>query len=63
MGSNSNSKPAWAKHSSVRTDLPLLVVPRTGKRKVTDMISPGQLVCIGTVYMKTHKGLIRIKAA
>ena len=63
MGSNSNSKPAWAKHSSVRTDLPMLVVPRANRRKVEDMISPGKLVCVGTVYMKPHKGVIRIKAA
>jgi hypothetical protein len=63
MSSNSGFKPAWARKSSVRTDLPLLVVPRADKRKVGDMISPGQLVCVGTVYMKTHRGLIKIKAA
>lgn len=63
MSSNSDFKPAWAEKSSIRTDLPLLVVSRANKREITDMINPGQLVCIGTVYMKTHKGLIRIKAA
>ena len=63
MSNSSDFKPAWAKESSIRTDLPLLVIPRADKRKIRDMISPGQLVCIGTVYMKTHTGLIKIKAA
>ena len=63
MNTKSDFKPAWAKDSSIRTDLPLLVVPKANKKRVKDMISPGQLVCIGTVYMKTHRGLIRIKAA
>jgi len=63
VSTNSDFKPARAEKSSIRTDLPLLVVPRAGKRKIGDMTRPGQLVCIGTVYMKTHKGVIRIKAA
>ena len=63
METNSLLRPAWTRNSSIRTDLPLMVVPKADKRKVMDMISPGQLVFVGDVYLKTHNGLVKIKAA
>lgn len=54
-------KPAWTHNGSVRTDLPLTVVPKSDKRNLVETIVPGQLFCVGEVYLKTHKGLIRIK--
>ena len=45
---------------SVRTDLPMIVIGR--KRKaLMEKISTGQLFCVGKVYLKTHKGMIRIR--
>jgi len=54
-------KPAWTHNSSIRTDLPLTITGKAGKKKIVEMINPGQLLCVGEVYLKTHKGLIRIK--
>jgi len=49
-------------NGSIRTDLPLTMVNRkAGKKKATETVSPGQLLCVGKVYLKTHKGLIRIR--
>lgn len=62
MNSNCYLKPAVTHNGSIRTDLPLTVMTRkAGKKKVTEIISPGQLLCVGKVYLKTHNGLIRIK--
>jgi len=61
MKTNCYLKPAWTHNGSIRTDLPLMVIPKADKRKVTEVISPGQLCCVGKVYIKTHNGLIRIK--
>lgn len=58
---NSYLKPAWTHNSSVRTDLPLTVIGKAGKKKIMEIINPGQLLCVGEVYLKTHDGLIRIK--
>ncbi len=58
---NSYLKPAWTRNGSVRTDLPLTVIGKAGKKKIMEMINPGQLLCVGEVYLKTHEGLIRIK--
>jgi len=54
-------KPAWTHNGSIRTDLPLTVVAKASRRKLAETLSPGQLFCVGKVYMKTHKGTIRIK--
>ncbi len=56
-------KPIWTTNGSVRTDLPLMVVPRANKKMAVDMVRPGQLVCIGDIFLKTDEGLVRIKAA
>ena len=61
MKANCFLKPAWTHNSSIRTDLPLTVVARADKRKIARMLNPGQLLCVGEVYLKTHKGTIRIR--
>lgn len=61
MKTDSYLKPAWTHNSSIRTDLPLTVIGKTGKKKIMELINPGQLLCVGEVYLKTHEGLIRIK--
>jgi len=45
----------------IKTDLPLVVTTRACKKKLEQAISPGQLLCTGKVYLKTQKGLVRIK--
>lgn len=61
MKTNCYLKPAWTHNSSIRTDLPLTVVAKASKQKIIEMISPGQLLCVGEVYLRTHKGTIRIR--
>lgn len=61
MKTNCYLKPAWTNNASIRTDLPLTVVPKADKRKIIDMLNPGQLICVGEVYLRTHKGTIRIR--
>jgi len=61
MKTNRYLKPAWTNNGSIKTDLPLTVVAKAGKRKVTEMLNPGQLLCVGEVYLRTHKGIIRIR--
>ncbi len=61
MVTNSYIKPAWTHNGSVRTDLPLTVVAKANKRKFTKAVHPGQLFCVGKVYLRTHNGSIRIK--
>ena len=61
MKTNCYLKPAWTHNSSVRTDLPLTVIGKIRKRKIMEMINPGQLLCVGEVYLKTHNGIVRIK--
>jgi len=61
MKTQSYLKPAWTHNGSIRTDLPLVVTQRANKKKLAASISPGQLLCIGKVYLKTQDGLIRIK--
>ena len=56
-------RPISTTNGSVRTDLPLMVVPRANKKMAVDMVRPGQLVCIGDIFLKTNEGLVRIKAA
>jgi len=54
-------KPAWTHNGSIRTDLPLIVVTKASRKKLVETLNPGQLFCVGKVYMKTHNGTIRIK--
>jgi hypothetical protein len=61
MKTNGYLKPAWTHNGSVRTDLPLTVIGKK-KRKLVETVSPGQLFCVGEVYLKTNSGsFIRIK--
>jgi hypothetical protein len=61
MQTNCYLKPAWTHNSSIRTDLPLTVITKTSKRRLLEIVSPGQLCCVGKVYLKTNNGLVRIK--
>ncbi|MHC4692565.1 MAG: hypothetical protein ACYS67_07475 [Planctomycetota bacterium] len=61
MKTNCYLKPAWTHNSSIRTDLPLTVISKTSKRILMEMIRPGQLRCVGKVYLKTNNCLVRIK--
>jgi len=61
METNRYLKPAWTHNGSIRTDLPLTVVAKANKRKLTETIRPGQLFCVGKVYLRTHNGTVRIK--
>jgi len=61
MKTNCYLKPAWTHNSSVRTDLPLTVIGKAGKKKFMEMVRPGQLFCVGKVYVKTHNGTVRIR--
>lgn len=61
MKPNCYLRPAWTHNGSIRTDLPLTVIPKANKRKLIEMVIPGQLCCVGEVYIKTHKSLVRIR--
>lgn len=61
MNTNCYLKPASTHNGSIRTDLPLTVTGKASKKKLMVTISPGQLLCVGKVYLKTHNGLVRIK--
>ena len=61
METNRYLKPAWTHNGSVRTDLPLTVVAKANKKKVVRIVQPGQLFCVGKVYLRTHNGSIRLK--
>jgi len=61
MKENCYLKPASTHNGSIRTDLPLTVFRKASKKKLMKTISPGQLFCVGKVYLKTHNGLVRIK--
>ncbi len=61
METNRYLKPSWTHNGSVRTDLPLTVIAKANKKKMTQTVRPGQLFCVGKVYLKTHNGSIRIK--
>ena len=61
MKENCYLKPAWTHNGSIRTDLPLTVLRKASKKKLMEITSPGQLLCVGKVYLKTHNGLVRIK--
>jgi len=61
MDTNSYLRPAQQYNGSIKTDLPLIVAKRAKKREVMEAVMPGQLLCIGKVYFKTYKGLVRIR--
>jgi hypothetical protein len=61
MNSNCYIKPSWTHNGSVRTDLPMTVFRKANKKKIMKIAFPGQLICVGKVYLKTHNGLIQIK--
>jgi hypothetical protein len=61
MEANRYLKPAWTHNGAVRTDLPLTVVAKANIKKLTETLRPGQLFCVGKVYLRTHNGSIRIK--
>jgi len=61
MEKNRYLRPAWTHNGSIKTDLPLTVLPKARKRKFVATIGPGQLCCVGKVYLKTQDGLIRIR--
>jgi hypothetical protein len=55
------TRPAPTHNGSIRTDLPLTVFPKMIRRKKLDAVmAPGQLCCIGKVFVKTRDGLVRI---
>jgi hypothetical protein len=61
METNKYLKPAWTHNGCVRTDLPLTVVAKAKKRQLIEAVRPGQLFCVGKVYLRTHNSLVRIK--
>jgi len=52
MRANYYLKPAWTHNGSIRTDLPLTVIGKK-RRKLIEAVVPGQLFCVGEVYLKT----------
>ena len=61
MKTNCYLRPAWTHNGSVKTDLPLTVIAKASKKRFMEMATPGQLVCVGKVYVKTHNGTVRIR--
>ena len=61
METNKYLKPAWTHNGSVRTDLPLTIVAKANKKIITKTVHPGQLFCVGKVYLRTHNGSIRVR--
>jgi hypothetical protein len=53
-------KPALTHNSSIRMDLPLTVTAKAKKKELARTTRPGQLICVGKVYLKTQTVLIRI---
>jgi hypothetical protein len=39
----------------------VLVLPKTNKKRLVTAVYPGQLCCVGEVYLKTRDGLVRIR--
>jgi len=60
MKDNYYIKPAWTHNGSIKTDLPLTVIGKK-QRKLTETIGPGQLFCVGKVYLRTQNGSVRIR--
>lgn len=53
-------KTAWTRNGTIRTDLPLMVITKIKKKKLAAEARPGQLFCVGKVFIQTHQGLVRI---
>jgi hypothetical protein len=60
MQNNCYVKPAWTHNGSIRTDLPMTVFPKIKLKKLEAVVVPGQLCCVGKVFVRTREGLIRI---
>jgi hypothetical protein len=60
MAQNCYLKPAATYNGCVKSDLPLVVTDRKRRRSV-EAVRPGQLLCVGKVYLKTDRGLVRLK--
>lgn len=61
MKTNCYLKPARTHNGAIRTDLPLTVIAKASKKRIMEMVRPGQLFCVGKVYLKTHNGTVRIR--
>ncbi len=61
METSCYKKPAWTHNASIRTDLPLTIAPRASKKRIMQMIGPGELLCVGKVYLRTNNGAVRIR--
>jgi len=61
MERNCYLRPAWTHNGSIRADLPVLVLPKPNKKRLAVTVQPGQLCCVGEVYLKTRDALIRIR--
>lgn len=60
MTDNCFLRPATTHNGSVKTDLPVVVI-RNRRKKAVQSVRPGQLLCVGKVYLKTDRALIRLK--
>ena len=60
MTDNCFLRPATTHNGSVRTDLPVVVIGKK-RRKTVQSVRSGQLLCVGKVYLKTDRALIRLK--
>lgn len=60
MAHNCYLKPVATHNGCVKSDLPLVVVDRKHRRSA-ESVQPGQLLCVGKVYLKTDRGLVRLK--
>ena len=60
MTENCFLKPAATHNGAVKTDLPVVVIGKKSRR-TAQSVDPGQLLCVGKVYLKTERGLIRLK--
>lgn len=54
-------RPAWTHNGSIRTDLPVTILPKAKRREIAATVTTGQLCCVGKLYLKTHDRLIRIR--
>ena len=60
MTENCFLRPATTHNGSVRTDLPMVVIDKR-RKKTVESVRPGQLLCVGKVYLKTDRELVRLK--
>jgi len=60
MQTNCYLKPAPTHNCSIKTDLPLTVFSKIRRKKLEAAVVPGQLCCVGKVFIRTREGLVRI---